>query len=376
MNRLKKIPGQPWFAYTVATCSAVLLYVILSQFNVVTSFFSSIMGFLSPVILGAVFAYLMNPIACFFEKLLNKRIGKEGLSHTLSVILAVIIALLAVVLIIVSVVPSVVSNVVTLAANSDSYIKTLDKYFSFSEIVSQYNINFDQVIQHLEGALKNLLKIIPSSIGTILKTSVSVGSGVASVAIDFIIAIYFLLDKKRILGAIDRFRRALLSEKNYLRDTDFLKHCDKVFIQYLGCNLLDGLIVGGANAVFMLILGMPYVALLSVLVGVTNLLPTFGPIIGAVIGAFILVINKPVMALWFLIFTIVLQTLDGYVIKPKLFGASLGIPDVLTLVSIILGGKLCGIIGIFLAIPVTCVICDIYATNFLPWLEKKRGIQN
>lgn len=374
MEYLKKLLEKRWFSYTIAACSAVILYMVMSRFQVVLGLFNGAVSFISPVITGVVFAWLMNPMTVFLEKRLEKSIKKEALCHSVSVILAVLCTVLAVALIIVAVVPSVVSNFVSLAANSDSYLTMMDKYLTDLQSLGQsFGLNIDDLTQSLEGLVKNIMNILPQSLGAIWKTSVSVGSTMANVLISFVIAIYLLMDKKRILAAADRLRKAFLSKKAYQRNTAFWEHCNHVFIRYISCNLVDAVIIGAANAVFMLIFRMPYVALLSVLVGVTNLLPTVGPIIGAVIGAFILVINKPVMALWFLIFTMILQTLDGYVIKPKLFGASLGIPSVLTLISIILGGKLCGIPGILLAIPVVSILCDLYNDSFLPWLEKRRN---
>ena len=135
--------------------------------------------------------------------------------------------------------------------------------------------------------------------------------------------------------------------------------------------MLDGLIIGGANAVFMLIMKMPYTALVSLVVGATNLLPTFGPIIGAVVGAFILVLNNPLNALWFLIFTVVLQFFDGYILKPRLFSNSFGIPAVWTLVSIVIGGKFWGVAGILLAIPVVAVLLMVYRDMLLPYLKER-----
>ena len=110
----------------------------------------------------------------------------------------------------------------------------------------------------------------------------------------------------------------------------------------------------------MTIAGMPYVILTSVVVGVTNLAPTFGPIVGGVIGGFILVLVNPWYALWFIIFTIILQTCDGYVIKPKLFGGSLGVPAVWILVSIIVGGRMFGVWGVLLAIPFAAIFDYIF----------------
>ena len=110
----------------------------------------------------------------------------------------------------------------------------------------------------------------------------------------------------------------------------------------------------------MSIAGIPYSVLISLVVGVTNLAPTFGPIVGAIIGGFVLVLVNPLHALWFIIFTIILQTIDGYVLKPKLFGGSLGVPGVWILISIIVGGRILGVTGILLAIPFAAIVDFIY----------------
>ena len=137
--------------------------------------------------------------------------------------------------------------------------------------------------------------------------------------------------------------------------------------------MLDGIIVGVINAIFMVIARMPYVSLISVVVGVTNLIPTFGPVIGAVIGAFILVLVNPMQALIFLIFTMVLQLIDGYILKPKMFGGSLGVPAAWILISIVVGGKLFGIPGIVLGIPFAAIISFVYEELVMPMLLKHKA---
>ena len=170
---------------------------------------------------------------------------------------------------------------------------------------------------------------------------------------------------------VHEFRKSLLTKERYKKNSDFWKRCNEIFIQYIGCSLLDGFIIGTVNAVFMLIFRMDNITLISVIVGVTNLLPTFGPIIGAIIGAFFLVITNPMDALIFIIFSVILQAIDGYVIKPKLFSSSLGLSPVLSLIAIILGGKMFGFIGILLSIPVTAVLVMIYNEQLLPLLQKR-----
>ena len=151
-----------------------------------------------------------------------------------------------------------------------------------------------------------------------------------------------------------------------------LRRCHGILKRYIVFNLLDSLIVGSANAIFMAIVGMPYVGLVSFVVAVINLLPTFGPVIGAVIGGFVLLMVNPWHALAFLIFTLVLQTIDGYILKPKLFGDSLGVSGLWILVGVVVGGRAFGVVGILLAIPGVAMLDFLYREYFLPWLEAKK----
>ena len=132
------------------------------------------------------------------------------------------------------------------------------------------------------------------------------------------------------------------------------------------------MIVGIANAVFMQLMGMQYVGLVSIVVAVMNLIPTFGPFVGGVIGGLVLLLVNPLHALIFLIFTLLLQTLDGYVIKPRLFGKSLGISGLMIIAAIVVGGKIMGVVGILLAVPLAAILDYLYTDYLLPALEKRR----
>ena len=158
----------------------------------------------------------------------------------------------------------------------------------------------------------------------------------------------------------------------YEKFSAFLKRCDGIFIKYLICEVLDALIVGAANAVFMLIFRMEYVPLVSAVVGVTNLIPTFGPLIGAAAGVFILMMVNPMHAVLFLLFTGLLQGLDGYVIKPKLYGNSLGIPGIWVLIAVILGGRIFGMWGMLLAIPFAAILDIVIKEGLMPLIRKRK----
>jgi predicted PurR-regulated permease PerM len=165
----------------------------------------------------------------------------------------------------------------------------------------------------------------------------------------------------------------ILKEKTYKNSGEFFDKCNKILIRYISFDIIDGLIVGVVNAIYMLIAGLPYAVLISVIVGITNLAPTFGPIVGAVIGGFILVLVNPWYALWFLVFTIILQTVDGYILKPRLFGESLGVSPLMILISIILGGRLFGVVGILLAIPFAAIFDFIWKDFILKKLEERKA---
>ena len=151
----------------------------------------------------------------------------------------------------------------------------------------------------------------------------------------------------------------------------FLKSCNDIMVKYIIAELVEALMVGFANLIFMLIMGMPYAVLVSVVVGITNMIPTFGPIFGAAVGGLILLLADPWKAVAFLIFTVILQTLDGYVLKPKMYGDALGVSSVMILIFIIVGGKMFGVVGILVAIPLAAIISIVYNKFQTILLEKK-----
>ncbi len=190
------------------------------------------------------------------------------------------------------------------------------------------------------------------------------------------LSVYVLAEKATLKCGMERLLRLVLSEKRCLGLFAFLAHSDKVLVRYIIFSLFESLIVATANALFMIIMGMSYTPLVSFIVGITNLVPTFGPLIGGAIGAFILLLVKPVHALWFIIFTVVLQLLDGYVIKPKIFGDSLGVSGLWILIAIVVGGKIFGIIGMLIAIPAAAILVDVYVDYLIPWLERRKALRS
>ena len=327
-----------------------------------------------PIFYGGVIAYLVNPLATWLQKNVFKKLRSENLKWTLSVFLGMILVLLFLSALLFMLVPQLIESTMLLVSNMDSYIIRLN---SLIEGLNIGALDIGSQVEEMMGAPEDLLKtasqFLSTSLRRILSASANIGRTIFNLLIASILSIYLLLAKDSIKTGSKRLMRSLMSNKWYEIVLNFMTRCNNILVRYIVFSLLDGAIVGGANAVFMAICGMQYVGLVSVVCGVTNLIPSFGPVIGAVIGGFILLLVNPWHALLFLGFTAVLQTLDGYVIKPKLFGDSLGVSGLLILISIVLFGNIFGVVGILLAIPLAAIIDFTYEEGILPLLEMRRA---
>ncbi len=365
-----------WVDLAIALCIAVVVYLGLSNISILGGAIRKIFHYFSPVLLAIVIAYVMDPLVNLFQNKVFYKIQKEQLRRNVAVVVSVILVIVLLVLLVWQLVPQLIDSVVTFVSNLGGYARSLERLLEdLAELAAGYNFDLSGVVSSGGNLLNQIVDMVPSVNGSnILNTSFHVGRNVVNVIIAFILAIYFLFDKKHLRNGFKRLVRGILPERVYAAGSKFWVRCNEILLRFIIFDLIDGLIVGIINAIFMTIAGMPYIAIISVVVGVTNLAPTFGPIVGAIIGAFILLLVNPWHALAFLIFTIALQTVDGYIIKPKLFGNQLGVPAVWILIAIVVGGRMFGVIGILLGIPVAAILDFAYHENILPWIERKRKL--
>lgn len=367
--------GRKWVGYALAGCVTVLFYMIISHLHVFGGVVRKIGGYVNPVFIGIVMAYVMDPVVGFFSRQVFIRVNNPRLRRNLSVICTAITVILFIVILLVALIPQVIESIITFLRNLDTYATSLQRLLrSLSSHSSgeESAIDLSGLISSGSSLLSHLTSSLPKNVENVFFTSVNIGRNAVMLGIDFILAIYFLVDKNRLLGVSTRLLRAILPERIYTRAGVFWHRCNSILLQYIAFDLLDGVIVGVANFVFMLLLKLPYNTLISVVVGVTNLAPTFGPIVGCILGAFVLLLVNPWYALWFVIFTIILQTVDGYIIKPRLFGGQLGVPAVWILIAIIVGGRMFGVVGILLSIPAAAIIDFMFKEGLLPLLERRR----
>jgi predicted PurR-regulated permease PerM len=367
---LKNLSKKKWYTGAVIACIGVAFYVLLSNIGPVLSAIGGFLGNFKAVFLAFVFAYLLNPLArLFYFRLFSKsKLGKTR--WALSVGLAVLTALVAVTLLLGMLIPQLVRSITLFSENFDGYAATLGGLIESGPL--QLVVDDVQLQTLTENAMGSVAGFVSENAGRILNAVANSGKGILTTVIALILAVYILLEKNQVMGGFWRLMRALLREDRNEAVLDFVLRCDTILVSYLAQTLLDALIIASANAIFMLVCGMQYVGLVSVVVGVTNLVPNFGPIIGAVIGGFVLLLVNPTHALIFLLFCVALQFVDAYILKPKLFSNSLGVSGLLILIATIVLGNMFGVWGMLLSIPSAAILSFLYRDYFLPRQELRR----
>ena len=376
MKKLFKNVNERWKEYAVAGCITALAFVVFFNIGKILGGVGNILKLFSPVFLGVVIAYVLNPLAVFFSKKLFGKMKSEKAAWALSVLLAVIIVLGFLVLVISMLIPQVAGNIQYLLDNAEGYLDSLiakyENHPFFSGLIAE---NVNEYLVGDNGVVEKVAGFIASNMRTLINTASNFGGKAANIAVGAILSLYFLFAKSSINKAFSKFFELVLSPYKYKRGQILFEKFNAIFSKYIVCELLDALLVGALNFLFMTICGMPNALFVSVIIGVTNLAPTFGPVIGAVIAAFILLLSAPGKVVLFLIFTLALQTLDGYIVKPRLFGEALNVPGVLILLSIIICGKLMGVTGMLLAIPIAAIVVYCYNELFIPRMELKRDLE-
>lgn len=376
-ERFNKYEKNRWAGLTISLCIVVVFYMLLSHIGNVRGFLNSFLTITSTVIIGAVIAYMVNPLAVFFFKRVNKVIKKNEnaawiLSATVSLVfvLGLCVALLAVIT------PMLAENITNFAMGLSGYMFSLKNMVLTSEIDQDMKRNIVNFIEEQSDFSALVSKYVLGSEFTpsgVLKVSASIGSAAFNFLIGIILAFYFLIGKKKLVELLSEFFYLVIPSKHYENCSNIWTRFNSIFSRFIVCELVDAVIVGVVNAIFMFLMHMPYAVFCSVIVALTNLAPTFGPFVGAFICAVILLLVKPEFVIPFLVFTLALQLIDGYVIKPRLFGSALKVPAFLVLVFLVVGGKIWGVPGVLLAIPLAAILSYIYKDIAVPWLRARKN---
>ena len=371
-----------------STVFMVILFNLRGFFDVITGFIRII----SPLLFGILFAYLMNPIMRYVENglmYLIRRWGKKEkvedtawmrtrkrVCHVVGVVVSLLTLLALIYLAIATVVPTIVENVSTLftanTALSFYYrvrIWVVQLLSDSPKIMSWAQDRLDQLYTQTYNWLTNL--DLTQTLLSLVSRVYGVVKGTFNVVLGFVIAVYMLLSKDLFLGQMKKLVVALFSERHANMLLEFGRRTNKIFSGFVLGKIIDSIIIGIICFIIMSILGLPYPMLISVIVGVTNVIPFFGPLIGAIPSALLILLINPLQCLIFIIMVVLLQQFDGNILGPRILGDSVGLSSFWILISITLFSGLFGVPGMIIGVPVFAVLYMLLSDFVRHRLEKK-----
>lgn len=337
----------------LSLAATVTFSFILFHIQTIKDFFDLILSALRPVIVGIVLAYLLCPIENALERLLNK-IKIKRYTRLISTLLTLVLAFAVIALFCVLLLPQLAESVRGLIADLPNLLKTqLDRIEAYLATNDEAADNVMQVITSIETyAMEWIRTNMLSTVTTVATSVISIGSAIINSVVAIIVTIYLLLDRERYLAQCRKLFFAVSKNKRINQAVlDAIHQTDRIFSGFIRGKLVDSLIVGVICFICLAILRMPYALLISVIIGVTNIIPMFGPFIGAIPSAFLLLLVSPSKCLVFLIFIVILQQVDGNIIGPRILGDSTGLSALYVTVAMLVFGKLLGFTGMLIGVP-------------------------
>lgn len=345
---------------------SVLFFFFLYRLQGIGNVISQLSTILAPFIYGGIIAYLLRPMCNSLEAFFQLRLPKKmrRFANAFAVVSSLLVGILVVYALITMVVPQLVESIVTLwnalPTKMEQLVNWATETFGKDERVVQFvEKNYRSYFTDIDKWVQ--ANVIPqvSSLVTNVGTSVwQVLKFVYNILIGLIVAVYVLHGRKRFGKQARLIVRSMFPDRWANRILEEVEFIDRMFGGFIDGKIIDSAIVGVLCYIGCTVLKIPSALLVSVIVGVTNVIPFFGPVIGAVPATLLILIDSPIKALWFLIWVIVLQQLDGNVIGPKILGNRTGLSGFWVMFSIILFGGLWGIVGMIICVPLFAVIYD------------------
>ena len=351
MNNIKK----KYIAYIVV--ATIIVYATVRYFGTVERYILRVTNTLMPFVAGAMMAYIINILMDTYEDLLLKKFHNKKIIRTVSIVLSIFTFVLVIGLLLGLIIPQLVKIMFSIMYTNPGDIKKIIESISKNNIVDKIAdiMNIDIKNIDISGYVTKLIHSVMSSVGNILMGVISGISGifntVISVFMAVVFAIYILVDKERIALQGDKLLRAFLPSK---RDTiiDVLSIFNKSFRNYFISQIKEAIILGVLLYIVMIIARLPYASSISILVGVTALIPVIGAYAGLFIGALMIITKSFSSMVIFIIVHTVVQQFENNIIYPRVVGSSVGLPGMWVIVAVALGGSLFGIFGVFVAVPV------------------------
>ena len=343
---------------------AILIYKFIGNWPATVKSLGNIFHILSPFLIGGMIALVLYP---FIKTLYNRffmgvcHIKSKKAAKMLSILVAYLIAVGAFAVLIGFVVPQIYKSITEIANQAPVWYENIRNWFTeFEDKHANSSIDYNFINQKIEDALPKLVDYMTGALTNmvpyILNTSMAILSGVLNLVIAIIVSIYMISDNKNIFYHFKRFLYAVLPKKTADNTRIICKNCGSIFINYIIGKSFDSIIVMIICFIIMLILKLPYAVLISVIVGITN----------------IIVIASPIKLIIFVIMIVCIQQVDGLLIGPRIIGSTTGLKPVWVVFSITVGGALFGVIGMFLGVPVFAVLSYLLNITVQHFLDKRK----
>lgn len=322
-------------------------YFIILNFNLISSKIAWIFSLFQPFVLGFVFAFLLNGLLDFFERKVFQKTQKFSRKRSLSLLCTFLLTLGIIVLIFSFLVPQLSKSLGLLLSKIPEYLNNLQTFLlNLWPSLDPESLTFNDQIS----------AFFSEQTPKIFTYSGKIFSSIFNIVIGIIIAVYFLYNRENYLNQLKKIFTFILSPRRANQLKRFALFGSQTFTNFFYGKLLDSLIVGVICFIGLLILQIPYALLISVVIAVTNIIPFFGPFIGAIPTVILILAIDPTKGLWLAIFLLVLQQFDGNLLGPKILGNSTGLPSIWVMFAILIGGGLFGFTGLVLGIPVMAII--------------------
>ena len=363
---------------------SILFFFLIYRFQGFGDAISKLTGILMPFIYGAVIAYLLKPVCnCvenFLRRLLPEKMGTAA--NMLAVAISLLFGILVVYALIMMIVPQLITSVTTLYYTARNNLNDFVDWASHQEIIASNQKLLDFIetsYDNLQDTLDNLVrtKLVPSMQSLLSGAALGVMSFVTflkNIIIGVIVSVYLLASRKKFGQQCKMILYSLIKPRWADIILEEVLYADKMFGGFINGKILDSAIIGVLCYIACLIFKFPSALLVSVIIGVTNVIPFFGPFIGAIPATLLILIQNPIKALWFVLFVLVLQQVDGNIIGPKILGNTTGLSSFWVLFAILLFGGLWGFVGMIVGVPLFAVIYDVIKKLVIHGLQRNQEL--
>lgn len=360
--------------FIVVACS-VLYYFAFFKDKTLFGFMKSIMSNLSPFIFGSVLAYMLKPICAVFEKWTGRLFSKmknkrhaRNLSICISIFITAVLFLLVIYMLLAAVIPQVidsgkllVGNIPEWYTNIIEWLKSITKDTAMQQTIDDFAADG---MANIQEWITKFMSIDSNALYNNILSGLTVGvKGVLTflknILIGSVACLYILAQRKKLASQGKLIIYSVFKEKWADKIMDELKYIDRMFSGFINGKIVDSIIIGIITFIVTKIFRIPYAPLISVVVGITNIIPFFGPFIGAIPSAFIVLMVSPLKCLYFIIMIIAIQQFDGNILGPKILGNTTGVSSFWVLFSITFFGGLFGFVGMIIGVPLFAVLYDI-----------------